>query len=417
MLFINKKEVKASDVGKIIGYHVPLDKIKKKPLFEINPALMSKDPANGAGAIKCRQSMEFPAVFFTKSKTGETLEIRYATTSTPDMKTLGQSNKYSPRMVEFDGKAEFIGDDLDKAVYYWLHFYNEGSPFRAAGIPFDYSLVDDDAKANKLISELTLKGKATSHAAALNEDEMILIAKGMKIPGASSMELLMVRAQLMQYASNSPAQYLAAAQSTVNQVKGLIYDSIDKLIFVCENTHNIKRWKWGKGPKEGQLIFEMSSTVQDENEALINHISQSPGAVNEIIPILIGTVNTLKGNTKQAENFAGIDVFAQLNLKGASEPGVIVPILEQAPPFENPPADDEVDEDYDETPPTDEERLNALAGIYLPLPKDFEESKEYLMKHIGNKKAPLTSRLNKGVADGSITLENIEEVLEEMRAV
>lgn len=382
MILINKVQVNYDDLEKRLGITIPIDKLLKKPLFEINPALILKDPANGPGAVKHRNAMEFPAYFRTQLKTGEDVEIRYCTNRTPDVKTHGQTEKFAPRMVEFDGRAEFIKDDKDKAIYFWLHFYNKTSPFRVVGLPHEYDLVDDDARANELIAGLTLKGKATSHAAALQGDQMVIIAKGMRIPGASTMEPLMIKAQLMQYASDNPAAYLNAAESQVNHIQGLIFDSIDKGIFVMENVYNSKRWKWNMGVKKGEVIVEMSSSVVDDNEALLTHISQH---INEFLPVLIDTSKTINAKSNLDKALSNVNVMDMLG--------------------------------YNDNPPQQSGKDNIQPPVETGLPKSYAEAMAYLGNKIGKKTPALAKRLNDGIGDGSIGPENIEMILAEFQTL
>lgn len=400
MILINKKQIDLASLSQALGITIPLDKIKKKPLFEINPALIFKDPANGVGATKHRNSMEFPCYFQALLKDGTSVEIRYCTNRTPDAKFMGQTEKFSPRMVEFDGKAEFIQDDLDKAVYYWLHFFNKTSPFRKDGLPYEYELVDDQGRANELIANITLRSKATAHAAALSGSELIITAKGMKIAGANSLDELSIKAQLMQFASDKPAEYLNKAQSQVNHIEGLIRDSIDKGIFVLENVFNSKRWKWAMGVKKGEIIVEMSSSVSDDDQALITHIAQN---IQEFLPVLIDTAKTTNAKTNLEKAVADINVFDLLKSKPAASPvtneqqqDVIIPpaiINSQEQSQEEDSTDDQIEDDTD------------------PLPTSYKDAQEYLGVKIGKKTPGLAKLLNDGVAGGTITKANIEEHL------
>lgn len=388
MILINKKQVKLTEIDKILGIKMPLELIKKKPLFEINPALMVKDPANGPGAVKLRYGMEFPCVFYAILPSGENMEIRYCTSRTPDVKFMGQSEKYAPKAVEFEGKAEFIKDDLDKAVFFWLHFYNKTSPFRQQDKPYEYELVDDDARATTLINQITLRSRATSHAAALEGQQMIIIAKGMKIQGVSTMEPLMVKAQLMQRASDNPAEYLNAADSQVNHIQGLIIDSIDKGIFVLENQFNSKRWKWGMGVKRGEFIVEMSSSVTDETDALLTHISQH---IQEFLPVLIDTSKTINAKANLVKELENVDVMGAL-FDNVADEGLSA-----------------------ESENGEEDDLLAGNEQLLPLPTSYAEAQEYLGKHISKKTPALASALIKGIESGEVTVENIDLILEEYK--
>lgn len=433
MILINKKQVDIADLDKLLGIKIPLDILRKKPLFEINPALILKDPANGPLATRHRHMMEFPCVFHAILKSGTNVEIRYCTNRTPDAKFMGQTEKYSPRVVEFEGKAEFVKDDLDKAVYFWLHFFNKTSPFKKTGVPFEYELVDDTARAEAIISGLTLRSKATAHAAALSGDEMRITAKGMKIAGSDRMDDLSIKAQLMQYASDKPAEYLNKAESQVNHIEGLIRDSIDKGIFIIENVFNSKRWRWGMGVKQGEVIVEMSTSVADEIQALITHISQN---IQVFLPVLIDTSKTVNAKSNLESVVGNIDVFAMLkkqpetNYVGGIDPyagvrtkSIVGEDVEQAisndfsqfesntqkDPFNDSFTDDDLGDDPDLHFNEDEVITEET------LPTSYKEAQAYLGEKIGKKTPALASRLMAGIEDKSITLGNIEMILAEYR--
>lgn len=382
MILVNKKQVNLNDLGKALGIEIPLDLIKKKPLYEINPALVIKDPANGPMATKCRQAMEFPCVFNTTLKNGEAVEIRYCLTRTPDPKTHGSTEKYSPRVCEFEGRAEFVKDDLDKAVFFWVHFYNKTSPFRQVGQPFEYELVDDDAKARELIEHLTLRGRAATHASALQGEQLMIIAKGMGIPGVQSMEPMMVKAQLMQFASDQPAEYLVKAESNVTHVKGLIVDSIDKGIFVLDNQFNVKRWRWGEGVRKGELLVEISNNVPDHNEALVTHISQH---IQDILPVLMETAKNVNGSKSLEAGAKDIDVMAGLGLK-----------------------DDEQPDGKEGEQNAGHNKVNTTP---MALPSNYAEASTFLFAKIGSKAPIFIKKLELGVKDGSVTMENVDTFL------
>lgn len=401
MILINKVQIKLSDLQKRLGIAIPIDKIQKKPLFEINPAYVYKDPANGPGAVKHRQGISFPPVFRGKLPNGDDVEIRYCTTITPNTKTEGRTDTYAPRMVDFDGKAEFIADDIEKAVFFWLHTYNETSPFRVKGRPFEYSLVDDDARATAIISNLKLRTKATSHADNLNDQEMLIVAKGMRIQGVNNMDKLMVRAQLMQMASERPSEYLNKAESQVNHIQGLILDSIDKGIFVIDNAYNTKRWKWGMGAKAGEIITEMSNNVPDDKEALIQYISETPGAVNEILPIMINTTKTLNVKDNLSSALQGVDILSQFKDQ---------PIEDQFDDRNKLP-----DDDSSETGLEFQESDDFSEFQTIKLPKGYAECQQFLGEMIGKKTPVLAKELNEGIMDGTITAENIHVKIEDMK--
>ncbi len=389
MLLIDKKQVAPADIQKVLGVKFDFDKLMKKPLFEINPALVIADPANGLGATKVRQGMEFPAYFRVKLRDGKNVEIRYCTNRTPDLKTHGQTEVYTPKKVYFEGKAEFLNDDQDKAIYYFLHFYNKNSPFREPGLPFEgkpfeYEFQDDVAKADASIAKIVLRTKATQHAMSLAGEQLFIIAKGMRIEGVHEMEEGAVRAKLMEYADAKPQDYLDKANSQVNHIEGLIYDAIDKNIFVIDSGSGVKRWKWAMGSKEGEIIAEFSNNVPDLRRALITHIQQSPGVVNEFLPVLIDTTRLLKAKTNIKSELENVDIMGMLKDADVEHGTVDEPV------------------ELDET---------LTDGVITVLPTNFKEAQDFLGAQGCGKSPALAKQLMDGITAKEITLDNIYEFI------
>lgn len=393
MLLVDKKQYTPQQIEKVLGITIPLDKILKKPLFEINPANLVNDSRNnGPGAVRVRQGMEFPAVFRVKLSDGNTVEIRYCTNRTPDVKTHGQTEIYTPKKVPFEGKAEFLNDEQDKAVFYYLHFYNRQSPFRGEGFqyegkPYEYEFQDDIAKANIAIAAIELRSKATYHASQLQGEELLIVAKGMRIDGANELEPEMVRARLMQFADAQPQKYLDMSASTVNHIEGLILDAIDKHILIMDNSAGVKRWRWAVGERKDEVIVELPNSVPNHKEALITHIQQMPGVVNTFIPLLMN---------------ARVQLLAKNNITEKAKEVNIMDLLKQE--SHNAGTSEENEREYSDW--ADANTTNHDDVIYR-LPATREEASELLGSR-GASKAPMTiKQLLDGIKDGTINLENI----------
>lgn len=404
MLLIEKKQVSVKDIEKLLGVSIPLDKLLKKPLFEINPANLVKDPDNGPGAVKCRQGIDFPASFRVRLKNGTDVEIRYCTNRTPDLKTHGQTEIYTPKKLPFDGKAEYLSDDQDKAVYYYLHFFNKQSPFRNEGMPFydkpyEFEFQDDQAKATVQIAAIQLRSKAVAHAASLEGEELLIIAKGMRVVGVHGMDDLMVKAKLMEYAERSPKEYIDKANSQVNHIEGLILDAIDKGVFELVQNSSGKTWKWAMGNKKDQVIVELSNNVQNTPQALITHIQQTPGVVNEFLPSLLDARLQMAAKKNINHELQGVNVLDMVKQSQKTESAYDGPT--------QPSMLDNFDSSEDEPLDLDDfEQPEVQLGT---LPETFKEAQD-LLGQKGCSKAPsLAKELMTGIENKTITAENIED--------
>lgn len=436
MLLVNKKQIATKDVGKELGIYIPLDKLLKKPLFEINPALILNDSrANGPGATRVRQGMEFPAEFRVRLKNGEDVEIRYCRNRTPNVKTHGQTEIYTPKKLPFEGKAEFLNDDADKAIYYYLHFFNRQSPFRDEGYPFhnkpwDYEFQDDLEKANLLIAGITLRRKAEAHADSLQGEEMIIIAKGMRIEGIHGLDPVMIKAKLMQYAHDFPKEYLEKSGSTVNHMEGLIRDAMDSNILVMQSTSNSKRWVWDKGPKEGQVIVELSNTIPDFRQALITHIQQTPNAVNEFLPTLINTRTLIAAKSSINSQLQGVDVLGMLKQAKQHQVddikekvfsdmvagGIGITRTDTEGVHYVDPMSEEGSDILNKSEEQDDQHSGDYTGpIITALPATFKDAQAFLGEHIGKKTPALAKKFLEDITNGEIRLDNIHEALEGLK--
>lgn len=449
MLLINKRQYKPEEVLKLLGVRVPLTALFKKPLFEINPALVIPDRANGPGATKVRQGMDFPAYFRVKLKNGEDVEIRYCVNMTPDPKFEGRTDLYSPKKVVFDGKAEFIKGDEDKALYYYLHFFNKQSPFRQEGsqyfnFPFEYEFQNDAEKADLQIAKIEARTAATIHASKLSDEQIMIIAKGMRIPGVNGMEPRMVKASLMDYANQNPEVYMEKAGSQLNHFQGLIFDAIDSRILILEEGNNIRRWVWGEGPKKDQLIMELPTTSGNHKEALVTHILQTPNAVNEFLPVLMQVKREAKAQKTADTQLAGVDILGMLKEEAIPTPPAMPVFKSDHVPFP-PPSSNHENNFASGTDPYEPDVENQTEGksfeqavnefdnsgeqsdintesnednsheSILMLPTSFKESQELLGEKIGKKSPPLAKQLWDGIQSKEIDLYNIDDFIEGLR--
>lgn len=383
MILIDKEQVTLDELSKKLGIELDIEKIIKRPVFDIAQRRLFKDPANGPNARKSRKGVDFPAHFVFRNAKGKSVEIRYATGRTPNPATEGRTELYAPRMLAFEGESELLAEDPDKAVFFFLHFYNLQSPCRQpdSKLPIEWEYVDSVAKANARIATIGKKREAMLLADTLEGDALMIVAKGLRIHGVSAMDELAVKAEVLEYAMNKPEEFITKANSQVNQIEGLIIDAIDKQIFVMGDEYGQKSWRWGMGTNEGETIVQFAPGLKDAQQSLISHIQQD---INKYLPVLINmakTINIKRDAEKQLEN---VDILSHFQ----KEKEAVV---------------------EDTTGKPDD---NGRFGEEPPFPTDFPTSKDWVYYMTGKKTVATCAALNKAIQASTVNEENIIEWFE-----
>lgn len=384
MILIDKLQVTHDKIARTLGIDLDYEKIIKRPVFDIIASRLIKDPANGPNAKRSRKGVDFPSHFVFRDEKGKSMEIRYATGRTPNPATEGRTELFAPRMLSFEGESELIADDPDKALFFFLHFYNSVSPCRSTTTrqPVEWEYVDNVARANARIANIGKKREAMLLADTLEGDALMIVAKGLRIHGVSAMDELAVKAEILEYAIQKPEEFLSKANSQVNQIEGLIIDAIDKGIFVMGDEYGQKSWRWAKGTHEGETIVQFAEGQKDANTSLINHIQQD---INKYLPVLINISKTINIKKNAEKQLANIDILAQFQpeKKAAAE---------------------------DTAPKADD---NGRYGQRPEFPKDFNGSKAFVYYMTGKKHPKVCSALNIEVQARKVTAENIEAWFEQ----
>lgn len=289
MILVNNKQVTINDLVKV--FNIPIEKLEKKPVFEINPEMKKRDFLNKGWKIPLGK--QFPTVFFVKDpKTRESIEIRYAATINQERVGDKLIDKYSPRKVTFRGSASFK-PDLDEAVFFYLSIHNRTSPFRTKDMtkPWTYEFVDDEKRAEGVIESMSLLGNALAHAAKLKGQRLKVTAKGLRISGAEHMDEVGLKAAILQKAQQDPGFYMSRVEDSSILFDGLIQDAIDNNVFVLVEKYGVKTWKWGSGPHTGDSIVNVTAGATDPVQAIFNHIKADVESYYHTLTNISETVN------------------------------------------------------------------------------------------------------------------------------
>lgn len=273
MIELNGVKVTVDDL--VTMYNIPIDKLRKAPVFEINPIYKVPDKLNGGFKVPVGNS--FDAVFFGRNrKTGHTDELRFVLSKTASRVGDKLIDVYDPKKVVFRGDA-VLKTDIEEAIYFWLHPKNKTSPFRSPKTtkPWRYIFVDNEAVANQVIESIRILTEALNHAGSLSGRTKVIMAKGLNIQSVENMEPYQLTAALLNKAKENPALYMEKVAKNDTLFDGMIQDAIDKNMFISKDTSGLKSWFWNAGPNNGEKIVDVTGGVQDPAVVLFNFIREN----------------------------------------------------------------------------------------------------------------------------------------------
>lgn len=347
-----------------------LNKLIKHSVFDITENRKTMDM--GTKRMKHGFGLEFPSHFFVKDAEGNTVEIRYATSQSTRNYENRTVDTYEPRAVKFMGEAE-QKNDLDEAVYFYLHPKNESSPFRATGnftsLP-DYVYDDKQAKAQNKLKQMDMLTEALVHARRVVGEEMEIFARGMGIVNVENIGEDEIRSQLAQMAQQDPYNYLRKKDSRVTEFEGKVYHAIEKGILTVQDTFGNKRWVWGAGKEKGRTIVDINVAESDITGVLMTHLKENIGDYYDALE-----------NAKKSIN-AESNAEAYLNAVRDEKRG-------------------------------GKKKEYATNDI---LPDDFEGAKELFHKYTGTKAPQLVSKFWNEIKAGTIDNENMKARCEAIMA-
>lgn len=446
------KQISVTDFAEMVGISNDIvEKLKKNPVFEINPTKTKPDKLNG-GLIAPAGKGSKP-YFFVEIK-GIVHILRYYKSRVPD-KVNPRITTYDPKRVVFEDQLS-IYPELDHALFMYALPICQDSPTAQPDWHFRFQNKEKQAveirdNAAKISKALALVNNATN-AGGLSDGEIMIVAKGIYaqntgvkvIPNPSQKHKMPieVRADLTQLIFKDVDVFLDSTDSDVNEFYGMVLDAVDRGIFAVEQSPNssVKSWYWKSGPKKGNLIVDIQPG-QNDFEALKGAIEADP---NKYYQFVLKSVKEASGR----ENIAAV---IKANKAQAARPVEPAPVDKPAPTAksieakhapEPAPADDDLFETYDDEdsengeadkilgPPDDDEgQANTLDFEHTTnhefgaapdlsqkpasfvIPTNFNEAAK-LLGSFNNGKFP-NQQLNKKfyleIKAGNITLENLQE--------
>lgn len=261
-------------------FSINYEQIEKRPEFESKRTFIDRANNNkkqfGAGnSVIARILSEEKGTMLPQ-------EIRYYTSRVKDK---DGDYTYTPYRVQFEGQGMLLGEDLDLAVFAYLHPTNELSPFFKGdkGAKAAFEFVDHTKRAQAKVNNIDALGEAIVHAKTIQGQDARILAKGLGIGGVEAMSELEITAALMDYAHNQPQIYLQKKGQRITMLEGQIQHFIDKGIFKETRIGDVRTWKWDAGVKKGEKVLDIYTTTANSAESLKNHIFSN---INDFVFLL-----------------------------------------------------------------------------------------------------------------------------------
>lgn len=369
MLLIDNEIVPRSKVCE--RFKIDINKITKRPEFE---------GTNGWLDMANHNKKRYPAGsnqlsrFFVED--GETvIEVRYCETRRKDPKD-SDLWIYHPARVSMPGAGQQFSEDLDLAIWWFMHPINALSPFHKKGEKSKFEFIDTMARAGKRIDDLDALGEAILHAKTITGENARILAKGLGISGIHHKDDREVTAELMNFAASNPSVYLEKKDQRITMIEGQIEHFADKEIFRLETIGETRRWKWTAGSRSGETIVDIYNVTINVREALRNHILND---LNNYLFLLNNMNDSISARDKAIQDLNTIP-----DVSTGEQIGNALP-----------------------------EHLKKIgkAGV---LPRDFNASVDYLQHKTGKRQANTKNgALWKLVVSGEVTDDNIEQWIEE----
>lgn len=418
-LQVNKKDMDITDVCKLFGIS-PVLFNKEAIVFKRNPARKKKYGFDRDAVPIFPVGMGMKTFFTVKLGQGKVHHIRYYLTETPTEIGGKFVPDFEPKRAVFLREAEmFDQENADLALFLFLYSACKESPW--ARPDWEYSIVDDDAEANKLIGEYNILTKALNAVTNITSEQVVLLCLGLNMPESrtANTNSMVMRAALQKRAHNNPVAFLDSIGNHADKIlfAGKLRTLIQRKAFIAELVFATVMWKWGKGSRAGQDIIPVPAGT-DANTVLINHIQ---GNISSYYEEINGLYLSTSDESVVEDFFASqpkTDLLAQDDIVVATEPDV----------YQEPEAEDVTEFMTGDKDPYDQDDPNVGVGTVInradgfadpvkpvhpfgPLPQSYKDAMAYVQKHNGKGSTSLASTIAKGVADGSITLENVAGVL------
>lgn len=262
-LFLDDEQVAPKVLAKKLGIKDEVyDRLIAKPMFRLDKSQEVKK--------KTIKSPEKP-MFGIKSSVwiqdadGLTKRLTWAESRSPKIEAGVRTWVYQPPYINLKAGSHSFKNEPDKAFFMYLRPGNPQSPF--AGSKKMFTFIDRVAETLQMTKDMSDIQKALSHATNVEEEELVILAKGLKLQLNDDYDITELRLRLQQYAINPATnrKYIMGMEDEIVRIDGRIANLIDKGMVKLEKRGSTARqWVWATGSKEGGEIGELIMNVNDD---------------------------------------------------------------------------------------------------------------------------------------------------------
>lgn len=360
------------------------ERIIKKPTFELDSSRVLKKSTIKDGKQWAKKPTYGVLTQFWFQHEGLMKRLRYAESQNRKIEGGAVTYIYEPKRLDMEGGTVTLFNQPERAVFMYLNPGNPTSPFHDK-TKKKFAYMDSVERTKMQAGHISNIQKALNHAIDSKEEELVLVAKGMKVLLNDDYDIEELRVTMQNLAINpvTNKQYVRAMEDDMIRIEGRIRNMVDKGAFKLNQRGSGRQWVWAKTAREGEFIGEPILNVHDDAlQRLINYIK---GNLENYLYDLRNYTDELQSDRK-----------ARQVLQAEKE--------KEAEPVEAPPAH--------------LTQVNAAPNTgETPLKEQITTYKE-AMAYVGERGYPRTPAIvkefNDAIQEGRITNDNVKAIMREM---
>lgn len=313
-LFLDDDQVVPKELARRLGIKDEVyERLIAKPMFRLDKSQEVKNKT-----IKSPEKPTFgiKASVWIKDKDGLTKRLTWAESRSPKVEAGVRTWVYQPSYINLKAGAVSFKNEPEKAFYMFLRPGNPQSPF--AGSKKMFTFIDKVAETLQMANDMSDIQKALSHATNVEEEELIIIAKGLKILNNDDYDITELRLRMQQYSINPQTnrKYVMGMEDEIVRIDGRIANIIDKGIVRLEKRgSSARQWVWASGARDGSEIGDLIMNVNDDARHRLMTFMKAN--LNDYIHELRNSTVLIQADRKarevlQSEKISLVDVPAHL---------------------------------------------------------------------------------------------------------
>lgn len=300
-LYLDDEQISPKDLANRLGIAETLyERLVKKPSFRLDKSQeikkkTLKSPEKNTYGLK--------ASFWIEEKDGITRRLTWCESRSAKVEAGVRTWEYRPTYINLKGGLNAFPKQPDKALFMFLRKGNPMSPF--AGKRKVFTFIDTVAETLRMAEDMSDIQRALSHATNVEEEELIIIAKGLKIQNGDDYDITDLRVRMQQFAINPATnkKYISGMEDEIVRIEGRIANLVDKgMIKLVGKGSSARQWVWATGVREGENIGDLIVNVNDDaKQRLMTYIKSD---LNSYIYELRNSTVVIQADRKAKEFLA-----------------------------------------------------------------------------------------------------------------